>query len=48
LRVEIDVWLGSWLCENALAAALTPRDFGDVAVRGHFSAFGGFSVRKRF
>jgi hypothetical protein len=28
------------LCENALAVALRPRDFGDVAVRGHFSAFG--------
>ena len=42
------VGFGSWSCKNALAVALTPRDFGDDAVRGDFSAFGGFSVRKRF
>jgi hypothetical protein len=29
----------SWLCKNVLAAALTPRDFGRVAVPGHFSGF---------
>jgi hypothetical protein len=28
------VSLGSWSCKNALSVALTPRDFGDVAVRG--------------
>jgi hypothetical protein len=29
------------LCKNVLAAALTPRDFGRVAVPGHFSGFVG-------
>jgi hypothetical protein len=29
------------LCKNVLAAALTPRDFGRVAVLGHFSGFVG-------
>jgi hypothetical protein len=28
---------GSWSCENALAEALTRRDFGEVAMHGHFS-----------
>jgi hypothetical protein len=32
---------GSWLCKNVLAAALTPRDFGRVAVPGHLSGFVG-------
>src|SRR5712664_3565621 len=27
-----NVRFGSWLCENALAEALTTRDFGEVAV----------------
>jgi hypothetical protein len=39
-----DFGFGSWLCKNALAEALTPCDFGDVAVRGHFS----FGVRLIF
>ena len=30
---------GSWLCENALAEALTTRDFGEVAVFGAFSVW---------
>ncbi len=47
-RSAAEVAYGSWSCKNALALALTPRDFGDVAVRGNFSAFGGVSVRKRF
>jgi hypothetical protein len=34
-------------CAKRLAVALAPCDFDDVAVRGHFSAFGGFSVWKR-
>jgi hypothetical protein len=37
---------GSWSCENALAEALTRRDFGEVAMLGHFTGFGGFSVWK--
>ena len=36
----------SWLCENALAEALTPYDFSDVAEDGHFSEFSGFSCCK--
>ena len=36
-----DVRVGSWLCKNVLASALTPRDFGRVAVPGHFSGFVG-------
>jgi hypothetical protein len=32
------------LCENALAEALTTRDFGEVAVFGHLAVFGGLSV----
>jgi hypothetical protein len=36
-----DVRFGSWLCKNVLAVALTPRDFGRVAVPGHFSGFVG-------
>jgi hypothetical protein len=39
-----DVRDGSWLCENALAEALTTRDFGEVAVFGHLAMFGGLSV----
>jgi hypothetical protein len=34
------------MCENALAEALTRRDFGEVAMLGHFTGFGGFSVWK--
>ena len=41
MRPLPSVGYGSWLCKNALAEALTPCDFGDVAVRGHFS----FGVR---
>ena len=33
---------GSWSCKNALAEALTPRDIGDVAVRGHFLDLAAF------
>ena len=38
---EAEVHCRSWLCKNVLAAALTPRDFGRVAVPGHFSGFVG-------
>jgi hypothetical protein len=44
----INVRFGSWSCENAVAKALTRRDFGEVAVLGHFAEFGGFSVWKCF
>jgi hypothetical protein len=33
--------MGCWLCENALAEALTTRDFGEGAVFGHLAVFGG-------
>src|SRR3981081_3735219 len=36
------VRLGSWLCENALTEALRRRDFGKVAMHGHFSKISGF------
>jgi hypothetical protein len=39
-----NVAVGSWLCENALAEALTTRDFGEVDVFGHLAMFGGLSV----
>jgi hypothetical protein len=42
----VDVRYGSWSCENALAEALTSRDFGEVAVFGHLAECGGFSVWK--
>ena len=32
--------------KTRLAEALTPRDFGEVAVLGHLAEFGGFSVWK--
>src|SRR5207248_10827518 len=38
---------GSWLCENALAEALTTRDFGAVAVFGHVAVFGGLLCLER-
>ena len=38
---------GSWLCENALAEALTTRDFGEVAVFGHLAVFGGLFCLER-
>src|ERR1700716_4174396 len=37
-----DVRFGSWLCENALTEALRRRDFGEVAMHGHFSKISGF------
>ena len=38
---------GSWLCANALAEALTTRDFGELAVFGHLAVFGGlFSLER--
>src|SRR2546430_5268676 len=36
------VGFGSWSCENALAEALTRRDFGEVAMLGHFAGLGAF------
>jgi hypothetical protein len=36
LQGRSNVFSGSWSCKNGLAVALTPRDIGDVAVRGHF------------
>jgi hypothetical protein len=36
-----DARFGSWLCENALAEALTNRDFGELTVFGHLAVFGG-------
>jgi hypothetical protein len=43
---DANVRFGSWSCENALAEALTRRDFGEVAMLRHFAGFGGFSVWK--
>jgi hypothetical protein len=43
-----DVAFGSWSCKNGLAVALTPRDIGDVAERGHFRRLVDFSAWKRF
>ncbi len=37
----VNVAVGSWLCENALAEALTNRDFGELTVFGHLAVFGG-------
>jgi hypothetical protein len=42
-----DFGFGSWSCENTLAEALTPRDFGGVGVLGHFAEFGGFAIWER-
>jgi hypothetical protein len=39
-----EVRFGSWLCENVLAEALTPRGLVDVAWHGHFAEFCGFFV----
>jgi len=44
---EVYVLNGSWLCENALAEALTTRDFGEVAVFGHVAVFGGLLCLER-
>src|SRR3979411_347452 len=33
---------GSWLCENALTEALRRRDFGKVAMHGHFAKISVF------
>jgi len=41
-----NVCFGSWSCGNTLAEALTPRDFGEVGVLGHFAELGGSSVWK--
>jgi hypothetical protein len=41
LRRRFYVRDGSWLCENALAEALTNRDFGELTVFGHLAVFGG-------
>jgi hypothetical protein len=46
LFLDPNVSCGSWSCENALAEALTPRDFGEVAMFGHLAKFRGFSVWK--
>jgi hypothetical protein len=35
-RAPFDLRDGSWSCKNAVAEALTPWGFGDVAVHGHF------------
>lgn len=42
-----NVSVGSWLCENALAEALTTRDFGGVAAFGHLAVFGGLFCLER-
>jgi hypothetical protein len=44
----VNVRNGSWSCKNGLAVALTPRDIGDVAVRGHFRRLVDFPAWKRF
>ena len=36
--------MGLGCAKSALAVGLTPCDFGDVVVRGHFLASGGFSA----
>ena len=41
-----DVCFGSWLCKNVLAAALTPRDFGRVAVLVIFPDLSALSAWK--
>src|SRR6266849_4815821 len=38
---------GPWLCENALAEALTNRDFGELTVFGHLAVFGGLFCLER-
>jgi hypothetical protein len=47
LSRERDFRNGSWLCENALATALTTRDFGEVAVFDHLAVFGGLFCLER-